>query len=423
MDETKPLGAPLTMPDGFVAFYRRESELVLRFCARGVLDAEAALDLCAETFAQAFRGRRGFRGSTEAEARAWILTIARRQVARYLKQGVLDRCARNALGLQTPALAPDDVQEIERLAGLEALREALAEELGRLGKFHERGAQVLDPTNRQQLDAVGNTFIAVNYLGIPDSADGRACAARKLGGDRRPLCPNGSLRNVAYGLLGPQAVAIAYAGTNGRTMRHAVAGPEGAYVVVVATGPAHRGVGQWSASSTPAGGLRSVEYRDGTVCRIADLRRINGVRRCPLKGYVTPKLAPVTRAQLTTRIQVAVGTRREHPGPKVKDGAFPAQRRITLHFRARVAGDARSFYTYGTTWKGHPPEGCANSGGPIARDVKAGTLVSTMLYVPFKCHGTMRVAVGFAQHRKPGRVPFDVGRFGRAEVGATTIRL
>jgi len=129
----EPLAQSLSTPDGFVALYRRESQLVLRFCARRVLDAETAVDLCAETFAQAFRSRRGFRGATEAEARAWLLTIARRQVARYLKKGELDRRARAAIGLQTPQLHPGEAEEIEREAGLAPLRAALAEELGKLG--------------------------------------------------------------------------------------------------------------------------------------------------------------------------------------------------------------------------------------------------------------------------------------------------
>jgi RNA polymerase sigma factor (sigma-70 family) len=132
-EEVRPLAAPLTVPEGFVALYRRESELVLRFCARRVLDAETAIDLCAETFAQALRSRGGFRGTTEIEARAWLLTIARRQVARYLKKGALDRRARDALGMQTPRLQDGDAEEIERRAGLAPLREALAEELSRLG--------------------------------------------------------------------------------------------------------------------------------------------------------------------------------------------------------------------------------------------------------------------------------------------------
>ena len=131
--ETRPIATALTTPEGFVELYRREAALVLRFCARQVLDAEAAVDLCAETFAQALRGRGGFRGSTEAEARAWLLTIARRQVARYLKKGALDRRAREAIGLHTPRLQDGDTEEIEREAGLAPLREALTEELGRLG--------------------------------------------------------------------------------------------------------------------------------------------------------------------------------------------------------------------------------------------------------------------------------------------------
>jgi RNA polymerase sigma-70 factor (ECF subfamily) len=132
-EEIRPIGTPLTTPEGFVALYRREADLVLRFCARRVLDPETAVDLCAETFAQALRGRQGFRGSTEIEARAWLLTIARRQVARYLKKGALDRRARDAVGLQTPRLQDDDAEEIEQRAGLAPLRQALAEELSRLG--------------------------------------------------------------------------------------------------------------------------------------------------------------------------------------------------------------------------------------------------------------------------------------------------
>lgn len=132
-DDNRLIVRALTAPEGFVDLYRREAGLVLRFCARQVLDAEAAVDLCAETFAQALRSRGGFRGGTEAEARAWLLTIARRQVARYLRKGVLDRRARQAIGLQMPTLQDGDAEEIERQAGLAPLREALTEELGRLG--------------------------------------------------------------------------------------------------------------------------------------------------------------------------------------------------------------------------------------------------------------------------------------------------
>jgi len=132
--EVPRLRRPISEADGFVALHERESERVLLFCARRVLDPETALDLTAETFAQAFRGRRAFRGTTEVEARAWLFTIARRQVARYLRRGALDRRAIERLGIQVPRLEPGEAQEIERRAGLSDLRATLVPALAALGE-------------------------------------------------------------------------------------------------------------------------------------------------------------------------------------------------------------------------------------------------------------------------------------------------
>ncbi|WP_051223035.1 RNA polymerase sigma factor [Conexibacter woesei] len=123
---------PITDAEGFVALYRRESPMLLTFCARRVLDGETALDLVAETFAQAFKGRRQFRGTTEVEARAWLLTIARRQIARYMEKGALDRKLVQKVGMQVPTMAPDEIAEVERLAGLPDLRALIGAELARL---------------------------------------------------------------------------------------------------------------------------------------------------------------------------------------------------------------------------------------------------------------------------------------------------
>jgi RNA polymerase sigma-70 factor (ECF subfamily) len=120
--------------DAFAALYDREAHDVLVFIARRVLDAELALDLTAETFAQAFRGRRAFRGTTAAEERAWLFTIARRQVARYHRRGAVERRALEALGAQLPHASEDDLREIEEAAGLDALRAALGDELERLSR-------------------------------------------------------------------------------------------------------------------------------------------------------------------------------------------------------------------------------------------------------------------------------------------------
>ena len=116
----------------FAEVYERESRMILAFVARRTLDAEVALDITAETFAQAFRGRRSFRGGTEVEQRAWLLTIARRQIGRYLRRGVVERRALERLGVNVPVAHEDDLREIEDAAQLAELRATLGAELDRL---------------------------------------------------------------------------------------------------------------------------------------------------------------------------------------------------------------------------------------------------------------------------------------------------
>jgi RNA polymerase sigma factor (sigma-70 family) len=166
------LGTPLREPSGFVALYRREADMVLTFCARRVLDPEGAVDLTAETFAQAYRGRHGFRGSTEPEARAWLLTIARRQIAGYLKRGTMDRRATQRLGIQTPHLTPDEADEIERRASLPALRETVGRELARLSE-EQREALRLRVVEERSYEEVAQA------LGISE-ATARARVSRGL---------------------------------------------------------------------------------------------------------------------------------------------------------------------------------------------------------------------------------------------------
>lgn len=295
------------------------------------------------------------------------------------------------------------------------------------GRFHERGAEIIQQTDCQQTDRAGNVFIAMSYIGLPESADAAACVARPTRRDEpRPVCPPGSLRNVYYGLLGPEATAVTYMNAAGTIVRRRVHGLEGAYLVVVPTDPRRRNVGYFMPGVTPAVGLRSVEYRDGSVCRIVSGRRLGGARHCPLKGYRAPALRSVSRAELAATIHVDIGTRAERPGPKVTRPGFPpipAQRRIAVRFRARVAADARSYYTISTRMRARGRACGYMQFGPIARDVRAGTVLQRTLWVPFRCHGKLRINVGYVQQRRPTQMPFDTAGFGKANVGRAIVRL
>lgn len=143
--------------DAFAALYDREARTVLVFIARRTLDPEVALDLTAETFAQAFRGRRRFRGSTAMEERAYLFTIAKRQIARYHRRGTVERKALEALGAQLPVAHVDDLREIEEAAGLDDLRSALGNELARLSA-EQRAALQLRVVEERPYDEVASAL-------------------------------------------------------------------------------------------------------------------------------------------------------------------------------------------------------------------------------------------------------------------------
>jgi RNA polymerase sigma factor (sigma-70 family) len=126
----------------FDDLYRRESEGVLVFFTRHTFDSEIALDLTAETFAQAYIGWKRLRGRSSEERQAWLYTIARRQLSRYLRRGRVERDALVRLGIQVPVMHEDDLRLIEQRAELADLRGALGEELVRLSSQQRRALEL-----------------------------------------------------------------------------------------------------------------------------------------------------------------------------------------------------------------------------------------------------------------------------------------
>jgi RNA polymerase sigma-70 factor (ECF subfamily) len=147
----------------FTAFYREHAQDVLVFFTRRSYDVEVALDLTAETFAQAFASRRGFRGSSEAEARAWLFGIASHQFAGYVRRGRANRRLLRRLGVEVPA--PDDAERerILELAGLRSRRAIVAQELARLS------AEQRDALRLRVVDELSYTVVAQRF-GITEQA-------------------------------------------------------------------------------------------------------------------------------------------------------------------------------------------------------------------------------------------------------------
>lgn len=129
-------------PEAFTGFYRLYFEPILAYLARRLRDEEVALDLTAESFAQAYAGRSRFRGSERAQAEAWIFQIAKRQMSRYLRRGKLERSALQKLGIEVPELDEARRERIEELAGLEGFRVVVRQELSRLSDAQQKALQL-----------------------------------------------------------------------------------------------------------------------------------------------------------------------------------------------------------------------------------------------------------------------------------------
>lgn len=111
--------------------HRRE---ILIFLTRRTCDAQIALDLMSETFAQALRSRRRFRGSDDDVARAWLFGIARRRLAHYYRRGQVEQRALRRLGLDPPSAPEDELRRVEELAGVDQARGALTVALRKLSE-------------------------------------------------------------------------------------------------------------------------------------------------------------------------------------------------------------------------------------------------------------------------------------------------
>jgi RNA polymerase sigma factor (sigma-70 family) len=116
-------------PAAFVELYRRHAEDLLRYFARRTLDPEAAAELTAETFAEAFASRARYSYVNGVNGVAWLYGIARHQLGRFFRSGRIDADARRKIGLPLRELPPEDYERIEELVDFAPLRAALVEAL------------------------------------------------------------------------------------------------------------------------------------------------------------------------------------------------------------------------------------------------------------------------------------------------------
>ena len=116
-------------PDAFCEFYDRHAHRLHAWLVAETSNVQVATDLTAETFAQALRSLRRFRGERPASGRAWLYAIASHLLRRYRETAQLETCARRRLGMP---LQHDDTEDADRRIDGAASRRRLVDAVSEL---------------------------------------------------------------------------------------------------------------------------------------------------------------------------------------------------------------------------------------------------------------------------------------------------
>jgi RNA polymerase sigma-70 factor (ECF subfamily) len=108
-----------TFADVYVAYAPR----LLRYFARRTGDVTDSYDLMAETFAELFSRIDRFDGTTDAEGRAWMWSIARSRLYDLYERGRVEKRYLDRWGVEPRPLGHEDYERIEELLDLENARQ------------------------------------------------------------------------------------------------------------------------------------------------------------------------------------------------------------------------------------------------------------------------------------------------------------
>jgi hypothetical protein len=297
------------------------------------------------------------------------------------------------------------------------------EAFGDDGRFHPFSTNFSNGVQCVPADADGHAFVADTWYADKTSAYEPArggCVTawtpppqvrairRQLGlpalpHTTGPTCPAGAVRDVYFGLLGPDAIEIAYRTADHRLHIEKTAGPEGAYLVVERHDPHDEpsiGSAQSITNGTP---IIGVAWHSGDNCGVLGAQnRGRPFFGCQIHDYV----APVTRTPGEAAVRSPLTVRRLRAGT------------VSVSFIARAAvRNARSHYAIQLTDPPHPDPGqrhmtgCggAGTGTGTDADIHAGQRITLTIGPGLPCYGLTRGIVELVIEPEPqGARPFGI---------------
>jgi RNA polymerase sigma-70 factor (ECF subfamily) len=116
-------------PEAFREFYDRYAVWIRSWFLRHTGSEPGALDLTAETFAQAWHASRRFRDEADGSGAPWLFGIARNLLRQYHKHNRIESAARERMGIQATSAECEDYERIDELSEVSSLTPLLRQAL------------------------------------------------------------------------------------------------------------------------------------------------------------------------------------------------------------------------------------------------------------------------------------------------------
>jgi RNA polymerase sigma factor (sigma-70 family) len=129
-------------PQAFREFYERYAVWMRAWFQRQTGSESAALDLTAETFAQAWRGLRRFRDMADGSGAPWLFGIARNLLRQYHKHNRIETAARARLGMPVDWEGTEAYDAVDDRIAARALRPALQSAVAGLPAEQQRALEL-----------------------------------------------------------------------------------------------------------------------------------------------------------------------------------------------------------------------------------------------------------------------------------------
>jgi RNA polymerase sigma factor (sigma-70 family) len=170
-------------PQAFREFYDRYAVWMRTWLIRQTGSEIAALDLTAETFAQAWHASRRFRDLAGGSGAPWLFGIARNLVRQYHKHNRIETAARQRLGMPAPFADCEDYERVDDRIAASSLGPALQAAVGLLPAEQRRALELRVVDQLDYAEVAGRLGCSQNAARLRVSRALRALTAELRGAE------------------------------------------------------------------------------------------------------------------------------------------------------------------------------------------------------------------------------------------------